>query len=368
MEQKLNSLGAEAISKQMFEDTEIIKKLLNEYLKDSFKIKTVKAIPGGFRAKAFLISAEKNGERKNLFLKHTIPDLKNYHDNNVEKLASYLLSQQISKEMNLSPRVLGIFMAENGKIINIDSFTDITIIYQLQEFQEGQNYLDYLCSSESDENFLAENKAIAAKIAKNLAQIHTKKIDMAEKEKEILYKKSLRNAIINPELALSMIENNIKGSLFEGDFRREYIGEMLEVNAHFWKNFNRLSLLHGDFWPGNIALAEAEPFFFDYSRYMYGDPGSDVGHFYLSMVIFSIWRKDKRYFELGESFLDAYKKETTDDLITETSVLAFGPTGVVFILDKFFQGPDMAERKKFADYIMACLRSKKVIPAGEYFL
>jgi len=338
-----------------------IKDIINQRFGGKYQVKSVTEIPGGFRSKAYRITVKHKGKPIKFFLKHTLHDLPGFYEDNIEKLSSYLISQRTAELAGISPKSLGVFLSQQGKIINLSDFREDDTVFHLQEYQSGSNYLTDLLAKEKKADFLADNKRIIDRIVRKLVGIHGQKLNLTMEKKKLLYKRSLRNPIVNPELALTMIEDNSEGSLFAGRLRLDYISAMLKLAESFWPDYKRLAVIHGDFWPGNIILNGKKVSFFDYSRYSYGDAGVDVGHFYLAMIIFSVWRKNKSYLKLADYFLKEYIGLSKDNYITKSAVLAFGPIGVVFILDKFFPGVPMKQRKKFADYIMACLKKKRII-------
>ncbi len=338
-----------------------IKDIIDQRFGGKYQVKSVTEIPGGFRSKAYRITVKHKGKPIKFFLKHTLHDLPGFYEDNIEKLSSYLISQRTAELARLSPKSLGVFLSQQGKIINLSDFREDDTVFQLQQYQSGSNYLTDLLAKEKRADFLADNKRIIDRIVRKLVGIHGQKLNLTMEKKKLLYKKSLRNSIVNPELALTMIEDNIEGSLFAGRLRLDYISEMLKLAESFWPDYKRLAVIHGDFWPGNIILHGKNVTFFDYSRYLYGDAGVDVGHFYLALIFFSIWRKDKRYVELANYFLKDYEQRSGDKKIKETAVLAFGPVGVVLILDKFFPGLTKRQRKNFAAYVMSCLKKKRII-------
>lgn len=73
--------------------------------------------------------------------------------------------------------------------------------------------------------------------------------------------------------------------------------------------------VHGDFQPGNIILSQDKPYWIDLGRFAWGDPMFDIGHLYLSCVVYSDMKQVHGIFHLDQAqllrFWDAFAKAWT---------------------------------------------------------
>lgn len=73
--------------------------------------------------------------------------------------------------------------------------------------------------------------------------------------------------------------------------------------------------VHGDFQPGNVILAGGKPYWIDLGRFAWGDPMFDIGHLYLSCVVYSKMKQAQDIFHLTREqlllFWDAFAKDYT---------------------------------------------------------
>ena len=61
--------------------------------------------------------------------------------------------------------------------------------------------------------------------------------------------------------------------------------------------------VHGDYQGGNIILSGGKPYWIDLGRFAYGDPMFDIGHLYLSCVVYSRMKRARDIFHMEEDQL-----------------------------------------------------------------
>ena len=109
--------------------------------------------------------------------------------------------------------------------------------------------------------------------------------------------------------------------------RKQTTAKGLEM-SHFVSRKNRVFLqaflesvpentncLHGDFQAGNVILADGKPYWIDLGRFAWGDPMFDIGHLYLSCVVYSKMKQAQNIFHLTREqlllFWDVFAKDYT---------------------------------------------------------
>jgi len=145
-----------------------------------------------------------------------------------------------------------------------------------------------------------------------------------------------------------------------GDFRYQYIAEMVKVAEHFSQFPERNALVHGDAWHANILVDGSNMYAIDFSRLVHGEPGIDVGHFYMVCIVLGLYYKDDFHIRLGNAFIDEYVSITHDEFIFETMSTGVGFTGAVSVVKDFFPEVDDAARAALIAFIYSCLKAKKV--------
>lgn len=73
--------------------------------------------------------------------------------------------------------------------------------------------------------------------------------------------------------------------------------------------------VHGDFQPGNVILSAGKPYWIDLGRFAWGDPMFDIGHLYLSCVVYSKMKQARDIFHMTRDqlllFWDVFAKDYT---------------------------------------------------------
>lgn len=73
--------------------------------------------------------------------------------------------------------------------------------------------------------------------------------------------------------------------------------------------------VHGDFQGGNLILSQGRPYWIDLGRFAYGDPMFDLGHLYLSCVVYSRMKQARDIFHMTREqllrFWDTFAKAYT---------------------------------------------------------
>jgi len=344
-----------------------IKKFLLTFFDKDVEIRNVEKLNVGSYSESFKVTTLIDGEEKEFVVKIPSENAPPFI-RPVDFLSDYLITIQASNMSKLSPRVLGCYYVdERGKgfcITKPDSFK----LFQIQEFKWGYKYLDMLVSKSGRKVISPEDRNEIDKIVFLLGQIHKIVFRGNEERKKALYKRALLEVITHPKLALSLFSQGLENSkVFKPPFRYAYLMEMIKVAEYFGGFYKRLSLIHGDFWSGNILFTrENEVIAVDFSNHCYGEPGIDVGNFFIELLWQSIIQKNSLYQKLADYFLDKYIEYTGDRFIERSAVTYIGFAGAICLVERFFPEVPNKKRTKFVNYILNCLKMKKLIRKYEF--
>jgi len=184
------------------------------------------------------------------------------------------------------------------------------IYFQIMDFIEGKKmFLD---------DFMDEK--IVKKVAEKIAFIHQhwKKIvdKFSEDFKQKLWKRWFREVFSNNETLFSIYEiyylNWNAYALWWKIFNLilEKYKKFIQTNR-----YERLTILHWDFWYDNVIIWKDDVCFIDFSRIPYGDPGIDVGRFIWEPVVRYVLTGDLKRLNIVEKFLKKYIEITKDEEI-----------------------------------------------------
>ncbi len=321
-------------------------------------VKNVEQIKGGYLSNAYIATVDNEGKTQKFFVKEKNEN-KWGAERSADQFATYLASDLAGKESSGSPKMLGTFFATDGAVVPLERISGGDLL-QIQECVNGKNLLA-LCSPAVSGEISGREKEIGEKIAAVFAEIHSHKHSIPSGEKFNEYSRSLRDVVGHPELTLNIFYNFLKNSkVLNGEFRYSYLAEMLKVAEYFSQFSERNSLVHGDAWHANVLLDGNDLRIIDYSRLVHGEPGIDVGHFYVVCLQLALAQKDDYHVRMAQAFLSKYIEITKDDFIKQSMVTYIGFTGAVSVVEEFYPSVSDDDRRKLVSYVYRCMQNKKI--------
>ena len=321
-------------------------------------ITDIKEVKGGYLSNTYIVFIENEGQKSKVFIKK-----QNENKWGAERLsdyyAAYVASDLIALENTLAPKVLGTFISCNDHIIPVERISDGKL-FQVQEYMNGNNLYD-LCEPTVAKDIQGREVELGEKVAKILASIHLHKHPIKRGTKFDEYSRSLRDVIGHPELTLSIFHNFLqKSEVLKGSFRYAYLAEMIKVAEHFSQFSERNALIHGDAWHANILVNGSGLHIVDFSRLVHGEPGIDIGHFYVVCLQLALTQKNDYHVRMAQAFLYKYIKLTGDEFIKESMVSYIGLTGAVNVVEDLYPKVSNEDRRKLISYIYKCMQNKKI--------
>jgi thiamine kinase-like enzyme len=324
----------------------------------SATVVSVEQIKGGYLSNAYVVDVEREGHTTKLFVKE-----QNEHKWGAERLsdpyATYLTSDIAGRESMLSPKILGTFAYSDTHMVSVQDVSQGKLV-QIQECVNGVGLLG-LCGPTVAKEIEGREIELGEAVAGLLAEVHAHKYPIERGVRFNEYSRSLRDVIAHPELTLNIFYNFLKDStVLSGDFRYAYLSEMMRVSEYFSQFSERNALVHGDAWHANILVDGAKLYLIDYSRIVHGEPGMDVGHFYIACLKLAHSQKSEYHIRMANAFLSKYINTTKDDFIKESMVSAIGFTGAVSVIEDFYPNDTDEDRANFISYVFKCLQNKRI--------
>jgi thiamine kinase-like enzyme len=337
-----------------------LEKVLSEKLGKQIKINSVEHIGSGYHSDGFHLSCD--GGEEFFLKKHKSFDMG--FEFPERKIASLLVSHFMANRINSDkhPKSIGV-LVRNDNMEFLPTVNDNTEIYNIQTFGgKGKNYSEILAEKTTKTQIDSKDKSEIGAVVKYLAELHKMRHPSGNvKQLCAVYNDFLRNVIGHQEYMLMLLhgmsENDVVLSPRE---QGSFVGLMLE-NMHYFKDrIDRLRAIHGDFWGANVFFSDnGEMFVIDHSRMPWGDPAFDVG-FWLSQYVIKYHETSSDYFvELGNYFLERYKKEIGDLEIGRVVPYILGLIAAIYASSKIV--PDMKDevRKALFEHVVEMLRKKE---------
>jgi len=319
---------------------QINKETLRDYLSRVFSsdiaVTDIEKLGEGFHAEGFLIKArDGKGQEKRYILK-TLRGEGFGHDYPSDR-ANVVIRSLL--DYNLLPNHIKVIDAgsiqNDCKLLSVGKPEDFFII---MEEGKGIEYWKDLDEIRNRGRLLGSDEERIKILADYLAGIHSEKY--VGNNRESLYKRVVRDFVGHGELTMGVIDTfPDKLDFVSNKELVEIVKKMVEWWDKIKGKHQRLTVVHGDFYPGNIWFNDGKLIIFDRSRFRYGDPADDTTCLIMNFINYSVMSygefKDP-FKKLTESFFAQYFKKREDNEMFKVSPLFFAFRALVCIHPVFY--------------------------------
>ncbi|HMK57211.1 MAG TPA: phosphotransferase [Dissulfurispiraceae bacterium] len=330
---------------------------LKDYLETAFPMVTeiaIRKLGSGVQGSGFLISMCSAGSCRQYVVKTLFPEGLG-HDYPSDRAGVFLLD--LDEYNNLPGHVHAVDVLaemEGGAVKSIGGGKEY---YLLMELTDGVDYFRDLESFRDKGRLDAGDKAKIRAMTSYLARIHFKK-----KESRSLYLRKVRDTIGHGECLMGVFDTYPDGTL-SPDAMAEIEKMCIDWRAKLRDKSHRLSMIHGDFHPGNIWFKNDDDFvLLDRSRGPWGEPADDVTALAINYVFFSLrYHGDVRgaYLEGLTLFFDEYLRFTADSEILGVLAPFFAFRGVVVANPVFYPDVTSAVRQRIFSFVRNVLSAAR---------
>jgi thiamine kinase-like enzyme len=358
-----------------FVETKIHKSLVKKYLEQKLNRKInvleYKRLGTGWHGTGYKIVFEANGKKEAFVLRTKRPEGFS-HDYPADRAASFLIQHCLSSMLpkhNESFDVIGVAKKKKKKLVSIGECNEF---FHLARFAEGDSYMEELYKIKDSLCLNRTDLYKAGSLSDYLASIHSKKFLYTSKDKDknalakSMYKRHLRDCIGHGEMLLGVLDTYPDNLEWTG--REEFAKICSLANSlreGLKDSYKRLSLVHGDFHPGNILFKGINFELLDASRELYGEPADDLTALGINYIWLSVMERGSfngSFKALFEKFWNNYLKQTKDYEINSFAPLFFAFRSVVVAHPLFYKGQSNDCRRKMFNFAVNVLEDKEFNP------
>lgn len=343
----------------MIEDSKL-KIYLSNLLGSEIKIKSIERLGEGFHGAAFSITVIEKSKEKKYFLK-TLHEQGFGHEYPADR-ANVII--RAAMDHNLLPNHVKVLNAgsvqKNGSLLSLGEPEDFFII---MEEGKGREYWSDLDEIRENGRLTKDDDEKIRTIADYLANIHS--IKYSGDNGRHLYKRVVRDFVGHGELTMGVIDTfPDKLEFTTNEEMVEIVKKMVEWWNEIKGRYHRLTIVHGDFYPGNIWFDNKNLVVFDRSRFRYGDPADDMTCLVMNLINYSLMSYGEfidPFKKLTELLFDNYFKKREDKEMFAVAPLFLAFRALVCIHPVFYSAEWMKSRGFSQERIEALNESKRKI-------
>lgn len=309
----------------------------------SAKIRKIFPLGAGAHGEGYRVQFEVQGEARSVIVKSLFPEHFG-HEYPADRAQVLIQAHMAYNRMDRHVRSLDVMGLGPRGLISLGEAEEFFIV---MEEAKGTPYFEDLGRIARTGVTEGDRRRVQA-LADFLAELHSSKIDNPS-----LYRRKIRDTVGHGECLMGVLDTYPEVGFTSNIEMVQIVMKAVKWWGRIKDRGHRLSVVHGDFHPGNIWWKGEEFTLLDRSRGLYGEPADDLTALTINYILYDLQRTPDftgPFRELFDLFFDRYIQWTADEEVFEVMAPFYAFRAAVVADPMLYPDVDDSVRRKIFNF------------------